>query len=72
MAVLIFIIPVTVRNYVVDRDLVLISYKSGIAFYIGNNPLSDGMTAIVPGTNSPSANVEYEIIPKTVAEERSK
>lgn len=45
-----FIAPVTVRNYVVGGDRVLISSAAGVNFFIGNNPRSDGMTAIVPGT----------------------
>lgn len=46
------ILPVTVRNYVVGHDLVLISSQGGVNFYIGNNPESDGVTAVVPGTPS--------------------
>ncbi|MGH9868827.1 MAG: glycosyltransferase family 39 protein [Candidatus Polarisedimenticolia bacterium] len=44
------IAPVTVRNAIVGGDLVLISSQGGVNFYIGNNPQSDGTTAIVPGT----------------------
>jgi tetratricopeptide (TPR) repeat protein len=44
------IIPVTVRNYVVGNDLVLISSQGGVNLYIGNNPKADGTSAIVPGT----------------------
>jgi 4-amino-4-deoxy-L-arabinose transferase-like glycosyltransferase len=47
---LLFILPVTVRNYVVGRDFVPIASQGGVNFYIGNNPQSDGRTAIVPGT----------------------
>jgi 4-amino-4-deoxy-L-arabinose transferase-like glycosyltransferase len=47
---LVVILPVTVRNYVVGRDLVAIASQGGVNFYIGNNPQSDGRTAIVPGT----------------------
>jgi predicted membrane-bound mannosyltransferase len=47
---LLVILPVTIRNYVVGDDLVLIASQSGVNFYIGNNPRSDGHTAIVPGT----------------------
>ena len=44
------ITPVTARNYIVGDDLVLISSQGGLNLYIGNNPESDGSTAIVPGT----------------------
>ncbi|MFQ5491190.1 MAG: tetratricopeptide repeat protein [Phycisphaerae bacterium] len=45
------ILPVTVRNLVVGDDLVLISSQAGVNFFIGNNPDSDGMQAVVPGTS---------------------
>lgn len=44
------IIPVTVRNYVVSKEFVPIAWQAGINFYIGNNPNSDGVTAVIPGT----------------------
>ena len=42
----------TVRNYVVSRQFVPIAWQAGTDFVIGNNPQSDGVTAIVPGTRS--------------------
>ncbi|MEO0109094.1 MAG: histidinol-phosphatase HisJ family protein, partial [candidate division WOR-3 bacterium] len=51
-AVAVVIAPVTIRNYVVSRRLVLIAWQGGTNFYIGNNRYSDGITAIVPGTRS--------------------
>jgi tetratricopeptide (TPR) repeat protein len=47
---LLVVLPMTIRNYVVGNDLVLISSQGGVNFYIGNNAQSDGRTAIVPGT----------------------
>jgi pentatricopeptide repeat protein len=44
------ILPVTVRNYAVGKDFMPIASQGGVNFYIGNNPDSDGATAIVPGT----------------------
>jgi 4-amino-4-deoxy-L-arabinose transferase-like glycosyltransferase len=41
---------VTVRNTVVGRDRVIVAWQNGVNFYIGNNPESDGMEAVVPGT----------------------
>jgi 4-amino-4-deoxy-L-arabinose transferase-like glycosyltransferase len=49
-AVAVMIAPVTIRNYVVSKRLVLIAWQGGTNFYIGNNPESDGITAVVPGT----------------------
>lgn len=44
------VLPVTLRNYLVSGQLVLIASQGGVNFYIGNNPRSDGFTAVVPGT----------------------
>jgi len=46
---LLMVLPITVRNYVVGNDFVLIASQGGLNFYIGNNPHSDGRTAIAPG-----------------------
>jgi len=46
----IIILPVTVRNYVVEKDFVLISSQGGVNFYMGNNPIASGRSAWVPGT----------------------
>ena len=43
------ILPVTIRNYVVAHDRVFIASNGGVNFYIGNNPGSDGTTAVIPG-----------------------
>jgi len=50
LGVVIMIIPVTIRNYAVSKEFVPIAWQGGTNFYIGNNPHSDGMTAIIPGT----------------------
>jgi len=44
------IAPVTLHNYLADGDLVLVAANGGVNFFIGNNPQSDGVTAVVPGT----------------------
>ena len=41
--------PVTLRNYYVGGDWVLISYNAGLNFYIGNNAQYDETVAIQPG-----------------------
>lgn len=46
---LIPILPVTVRNYVVGHDRVLIATNGGVNFYIGNGPNADGTTAVIYG-----------------------
>ncbi len=44
----IIILPVTIRNFMVADDLVLISSSGGINFYLGNNDSADGYSASMP------------------------
>jgi tetratricopeptide (TPR) repeat protein len=46
------ILPVTLRNAIVGGEPVLIATQAGVNLWIGNNPTSDGSTAIVPGTRA--------------------
>jgi len=41
---------VTVRNRVVAGDWVIVASQGGVNFYIGNNAVSSGTQAVVPGT----------------------
>ena len=41
---------VTLRNRVVSGDWVVVASQGGVNFYIGNNPESNGIQAVVPGT----------------------
>jgi tetratricopeptide (TPR) repeat protein len=50
LGVLLPILPVTAYNAVAGEDAVLISSQAGVNLWIGNNPTSDGSTAIVPDT----------------------
>lgn len=44
------IAPITAYNVIAGEDTVLIASQAGVNLWIGNNPQSDGSTAIVPGT----------------------
>ncbi len=44
------IVPLSLYNRIVGGDTVLIASQAGVNLWIGNNPHSDGSTAIVPGT----------------------
>ncbi|MFT4542136.1 MAG: 4-amino-4-deoxy-L-arabinose transferase-like glycosyltransferase/Tfp pilus assembly protein PilF [Planctomycetota bacterium] len=46
------ILPVTAYNTFVGNDFSLIATQGGVNFWIGNNPTSDGSTAVVPGTRA--------------------
>ncbi|MEO0116557.1 MAG: tetratricopeptide repeat protein [candidate division WOR-3 bacterium] len=69
LAVILPIIPVTIHNYIKEKDLILIAWQGGINFYIGNNPESDGMTAIIPGTRGSWWGGLYDA--KRIAEEET-
>lgn len=43
------ILPVTLRNFALSNDIVLISSNGGLNFFTGNNRFSDGTSAIQPG-----------------------
>lgn len=47
-AVILMILPITLRNYIVGKDFVLISSNGGVNFYIGNNPRSLGTFKLPP------------------------
>ncbi|HUV30950.1 MAG TPA: tetratricopeptide repeat protein [Acidobacteriota bacterium] len=51
VAALIVILPVTVRNYAVSRDLVFISWQGGYNLFVGNNREANGWSATVPGVD---------------------
>lgn len=53
LAVLVPILPVTVRNLVVAGDPVLIASQGGLNLYVGNGPGADGKTAAAPGDTGP-------------------
>ena len=42
LGIILVISPVTIRNWVVGRDLVLLTSQAGQNFYIGNNPRASG------------------------------
>ncbi len=53
------IVPVTVRNYMVGRDLVLVSSNGGVNFFIGNNPAAAGYFRLPTGSGLEDPNL-YE------------
>ncbi|MCH7948207.1 MAG: glycosyltransferase family 39 protein, partial [candidate division Zixibacteria bacterium] len=68
------ILPITIRNYVVGGEIVLISSQGGINFYIGNNRQSDGVTAAMPeplGHNWKIDDIRYLAESETAGELKS-
>lgn len=59
----VIVFPVTIRNYIVERDIVLVTSTGGLNFYIGNNATANGRfrTPSIFGqkeVNSPRAQLE--------------
>ncbi len=50
LGVLLPILPISAYNTLAGHDRVLIASQGGVNLWIGNNPRSDGSSAIVPGT----------------------
>ncbi len=48
LGIVLCILPVTVRNYVVGDDLVLISSQGGVNFHLANNSQANGLTMVMP------------------------
>jgi 4-amino-4-deoxy-L-arabinose transferase-like glycosyltransferase/Tfp pilus assembly protein PilF len=57
---LLIIGTVTLRNYVVGKDFVLISANAGVTFAQGNNPWSRGSIAVIPGFSGEVTNQRHE------------
>jgi tetratricopeptide (TPR) repeat protein len=45
---LLIISPVTLRNYLVGKDFVLIAWQGGFNFHLGNNPEATGWSTMAP------------------------
>lgn len=48
VGVMIPVLSVTLRNYIITGEPVLISSQGGVNLYIGNNPDTDGLTMLMP------------------------
>ncbi|MEW6051562.1 MAG: tetratricopeptide repeat protein [Candidatus Zixiibacteriota bacterium] len=46
------ILPVTIRNYVAAKDVVLIAWQGGFNFFLGNNRAANGWSATAPGIDA--------------------
>jgi tetratricopeptide (TPR) repeat protein len=49
--------PITARNYIVSKDLVLVSSNAGVNFYIGNNEAATGIFFLPPGSGLDNARL---------------
>jgi len=61
------IAPVTIRNFAVTGDFILVSSQGGINLYLGNNEVADGLTMVLPEVEL-SQDVTWDMfIPVTIA-----
>lgn len=58
--------PVAIRNYIVGRDLVLISANSGVNLWIGNNDRANGAFVAAPGLEDFDTCFSYPAIVRSV------
>ena len=61
------ILPVTVRNYMVTGDFILISSQGGVNFYIGNNETANGLSMKMPEVELNESLSWSQFIPVTTA-----
>ncbi|MFH2048414.1 MAG: tetratricopeptide repeat protein [bacterium] len=67
IGVVLMILPVTIRNIIVTDDFSLISTQGGVNFYIGNNPVADGLTMKMPEVDMNESMSWDQFIPATIA-----
>ncbi len=68
LGMILTIAPITVRNYLIGNDIVLIANQGGINFYLGNNASADGFSSTMPGIAGnrwEKRDIEFPIIQET-------
>ncbi|MEJ2721015.1 MAG: tetratricopeptide repeat protein, partial [bacterium] len=55
--VVLAVMPITVRNYIVSGDFVLVSSNAGVNFFIGNNDQASGIFNLPPGSGLDNARL---------------
>lgn len=61
-ACIVVLLPATIRNVSVGGSLVPVTWSGGLNFFIGNNPASDGRSAMIPGAVTPWMGGEQEAL----------
>jgi len=67
IGVVLMILPVTIRNIIVTDEFSLISTQGGVNFYIGNNPVANGLTMNMPEIDLNESLSWDQFIPATIA-----
>jgi tetratricopeptide (TPR) repeat protein len=59
------VLPVAYHNYSVSGDLIAIANQGGVNFYIGNNPVANGLTMQIPEVRLDESIPWDEFVPTT-------
>ncbi len=60
-AMIAFVAPATLHNYIVSHDFVPVNYSYGFNLYIGNSPSADGTNRFPPGISVNPAGEESDV-----------
>ena len=66
---MLIISPITLRNYLIERDFVLITAAGGLNFYIGNNPYTEGSYYLPEGMSFRIGDPFDDFYGRKIAEE---
>lgn len=67
IGVVLMIIPVTIRNVIVTDEFTLLSTQGGVNFYIGNNPVANGLSMAMPEVDLNESLSWDQFIPATLS-----
>ncbi len=67
IGVVLMILPVTIRNVIVTNEFTLLSTQGGINFYIGNNPVANGLSMKMPEVDLNESLSWKQFIPATIS-----
>ncbi len=67
IGVVLMILPVTIRNVIVTDEFTLLSTQGGVNFYIGNNPVANGLSMAMPEVDLNESLSWSQFIPATLS-----
>ncbi|MCK5219344.1 tetratricopeptide repeat protein [bacterium] len=68
LGILLMILPVTIKNYIAEHDLVLVSSNAGVNLFIGNNPQAKGMFQLPPGSGLSNLDLQASSVARAEKE----
>lgn len=67
IGVVLMILPITIRNVIVTDEFTLLSTQGGINFYIGNNPIANGLSMKMPEVDLNESLSWNQFMPATLS-----